>query len=182
MFFPLLTKSTLEVPTGACTIKLRFRFQTWILNLKSHFGSIKLSDSDSDLRWSDSDQISGLKVVFGTIKQVQIQTSESKTKNFNCFFALKICKILEKNCFIRPVMFDSDSDDENTPPPAKKPRPSRFLPRNNFCYLTIDEFKERFRFSRTGVEDLLQKIGPALRPKTDRNCALSAAQRLLLLK
>ena len=78
-------------------------------------------------------------------------------------------------------MFDSESESENEfLNPIKSRAPRRFLTRNNFEHFTDVEFKERFRFSRQGVDRLLNRLGPSIHPKNNSNCALTGRQRLLL--
>ncbi len=72
----------------------------------------------------------------------------------------------------------SGSDVENDDPiPKKKPR--LFRERINFDLIDAD-FRERFRFTREGVEELLRVLGPHLKPNSERNYAVSASHRLLV--
>ena len=76
---------------------------------------------------------------------------------------------------------ESDSDDELFENPRLRLRkPRRFLPRREYDHLTEEEFQERFRFSREGVEKLLERLGPDIHPVTKRTYALSGRQRLLI--
>ncbi len=64
--------------------------------------------------------------------------------------------------FISIIYFNmlySDSDSENEQPPVKRRRGRQFRERINF---DLDDFEQRFLFSREGAEDLLRMLGPGL--------------------
>ncbi len=54
------------------------------------------------------------------------------------------------------------------------------ISRNGYIFLGEVDFKERFRFTKEGIQQLLLRVGRDLEPQTARNHALSAQQKLLL--
>lgn len=72
----------------------------------------------------------------------------------------------------------SDSDDENeNGRPARRPR--IFRPRINFDRDEIDS-RQRFRLTRDHVQLLVERIGPFIEHGSDRNCALTPEQQIML--
>ncbi len=69
----------------------------------------------------------------------------------------------------------SSSESEDDAVPQRKRR--NFRPRINFY---LDYFTERFRLNRLQAERLVQRIGATLRHETERNCALSPREQVLV--
>ncbi len=74
-------------------------------------------------------------------------------------------------------MISSGSESEEERPQTRNPPIVR--ERINFTQLSDSSFKEKFRFSKLGFENLLRRLGAGLKQASDRNNPLPPEQQLL---
>jgi hypothetical protein len=73
------------------------------------------------------------------------------------------------------MSYDSESDTENEIPPKKKK-----IYRERRVYTNPNDFYQKFRLTPRLFENLLQILGPTIKPLASTNHALSAKEKLMI--